>query len=68
MSKTIYYVELQRQGQAPSKFKFAIDGAKKMVKEVRQELKGKLLQKKAVEDTHDLVLRDSQLFELCSDD
>lgn len=68
MSKSIFYVELQRVGQAPSKFKFAIDCAKKSVKDVRDELKGKLVQKKAVEDTHELILKDKMMFELASDD
>jgi hypothetical protein len=36
MSKAIYYIEVQRPGQAPSKFKFAIDTSKKVVKDVKQ--------------------------------
>lgn len=68
MSKTIYYIELQSAGKQAAKFKFAIDNSKKVVKEVKQELKGKLVQKKALEDTQEIELRDKQLFELCSDD
>jgi hypothetical protein len=68
MSKTIYYIELKRLGQAPSKFKFAIDNTKKVIRDIKQELKGRLVQKKAIEDTHEIILRDKQLFELCSDD
>jgi|JI6StandDraft_1071083.scaffolds.fasta_scaffold02116_3 hypothetical protein len=68
MSKTIYYLELQSLGKQPSKFKFAIDNTKKLIKELKQEFKGKLVQKKALEDTQEIELRDKQLFELCSDD
>lgn len=68
MSKTIYYVELRTAGKDAAKFKFAIDNAKKCIKEVKAEIKGKLVQKKAVEDAQEIVMRDTQLFELCSDD
>ena len=49
MSKTVYLVELIKAPNTSSKFKFAIDNSKKSIKELKDEIKQKLLQKNELE-------------------
>jgi hypothetical protein len=67
MVKIIYLVELTKQSDT-NKFKFAIEDSIKSIKDLKEDIKQKLIHKKQLQNEDEISIQDTQDFELCSDD